>query len=212
VAAVGSVLIGSKLLGDGNARLGSPRSVPNGLAGQPVSRDRDNGAVRVRPATPPDAAALAAIYSEGIEGHESTFETRPRTAGEMRARIETPGEIHLVAGSDGDVIGWAGTAVYSTREAYAGVAEASVYVLVAARGRGVGTALAEALAAEARRRGMHKLVGKLFTENEASRRLVARCGFREVGVHLRHGQLDGSWRDVLVVELLLSSEEPEQAQ
>jgi phosphinothricin acetyltransferase len=164
-----------------------------------------NAAVLVRAARPSDAPALAAIYGEGIEGRESTFETRPRGPDEMRARLETPSEIHLVAEDDGRVVGWAATAPYSTREAYAGVAEASVYVLREARGRGVGTALATELAAEASRCGLYKLVGKLFAGNEASRRLVARCGFREVGVHLRHGRLDGEWRDVVVVELLLGA-------
>ena len=161
--------------------------------------------MQIRPATPSDAAALAAVYNEGIDGGESTFETRPRTDADMRARLSDAGEIHLVAVVDGDVAGWAATSPYSTRDVYAGVAEASVYVLRAARGRGVGTALAKALADEAARRGLHKLLGKLFVENEASRRLVARCGFREVGTHLRHGRLDGEWRDVLLVELLLDA-------
>jgi len=159
--------------------------------------------VSVRTATPAYAAALAAIYGEGIAGRESTFETRTRTPEEMRARVVSPDEIHLVAESATGVVGWAATAPYSMREVYAGVAEASVYVLRAARGAGVGTALANELAEEARRRGIHKLLGKLFVGNEASRRLVARCGFREVGVHSRHGQLDGEWRDVVLVELLL---------
>jgi len=47
------------------------------------------------------------------------------------------------------------------------------------------------------------VVGKLFADNESSRRLVAKHGFREVGTHLRHGRLDDDWRDVVVVELLL---------
>jgi L-amino acid N-acyltransferase YncA len=63
--------------------------------------------------------------------------------------------------------------------------------------------LAEALAAEAVRNEFHKLLGKLFTDNLASIRLVKRCGFSSVGTHRRHGQLDGKWRDVLVVERLL---------
>jgi L-amino acid N-acyltransferase YncA len=159
--------------------------------------------VLLRPATLADAAPLAAVYNEGIEGRESTFETRRRTADDMHARLSDAREIHLVAVVDDEVVGWAATAPYSTREVYAGVAEASVYVLRAARGRGVGTALANELAEEAARRGLHKLLGKLFVDNEASRRLVARCGFREVGTHLRHGRLDGEWRDVLLVELLL---------
>ena len=56
-----------------------------------------------------------------------------------------------------------------------------------------------AAAAEAMRR--------ILVENAASRRLNARCGFREVGVHLRHARLDGSWRDVVTVEVLLDETE-----
>lgn len=73
------------------------------------------------------------------------------------------------------------------------------------RGRGVGGSLALALRDHAERAGFHKLVGKLFTENHRSRRLVTRHGFREVGTHLRHGFIEGEWRDVLVVELLLGT-------
>jgi L-amino acid N-acyltransferase YncA len=103
------------------------------------------------------------------------------------------------------VLGWAGLASYSSRECYAGIAEASVYVDAGARGRGIGTALTEALAAAAEDRGFHKLIDKLFTDNLASIRLVERCGFDSVGLHRRHGQLDDDWRDVLVVERLLGA-------
>ena len=51
--------------------------------------------------------------------------------------------------------------------------------------------------------GAHKLVGKIFTSNEPSIALVRALGWREVGVHRRHGMLDGEWKDVLVVEKLL---------
>jgi L-amino acid N-acyltransferase YncA len=79
----------------------------------------------------------------------------------------------------------------------------SVYVRASERGRGVGSTLARALSEAAEQAGFYKVLGKLFTDNEASRRLVARHGFREVGTHLRHGRIDGEWRDVLVVERLL---------
>jgi hypothetical protein len=49
-----------------------------------------------------------------------------------------------------------------------------------------------------------KLVSRIFVENMASRRLVASLGFREVGIYERHGRLDGVWRDVVIVERLLS--------
>ena len=109
-----------------------------------------------------------------------------------------------MAEADGRVIGWTSLAAYSPRPCYAGIGEASVYVAPEARGRGVGTALAEALAVEAERNDFHKLLGKLFTDNVASIRLVERCGFSSVGTHRRHGELDGAWHDVLVVERLLN--------
>ena len=109
----------------------------------------------------------------------------------------------LVGERDGGVVGWARVAPYSPRPCYAGVVEGSVYVLARERGRGLGSALVASLIEETERAGFYKVVGKLFADNESSRRLVAKHGFREVGTHLRHGRLDDDWRDVVVVELLL---------
>jgi L-amino acid N-acyltransferase YncA len=159
----------------------------------------------VRAARADDAAAVAAIYNAGIRERSSTFETREREAAEIAARIASDA-VFLVAEVDGGVAGFAATAPYSEREVYAGIAECSVYVDPERRGRGVGTRLLEALAAEAERAGLHKLVGKLFAGNEASMRLVERCGFRVVGTHQRHGRLDGEWRDVILVERTLAGQ------
>ena len=110
----------------------------------------------------------------------------------------------LLVAADGDrVVGWARAAPYSPKAYYDGVAEASIYVDPRARARGLGSALMTALTDAARGAGIYKLIGKVFTDHETSRRLVARHGFREVGVHRRHGRLDGEWRDVLLVELTL---------
>jgi phosphinothricin acetyltransferase len=40
----------------------------------------------------------------------------------------------------------------------------------------------------------------IFPENEASLALHARCGFRVIGRRERIGQLDGTWRDTLLLE------------
>ena len=157
----------------------------------------------IREAVIADAAAVAAIYNEGIGGREATFETRPREPAELEARIADDAYPLLVAELEGAVAGWAGLAAYSDRPVYRGIAECSVYVADARRGRRVGTRLLGALAEDAERRGFHKLLGKLFPTNAASMALVRRCGFREVGLHRRHARLDGEWRDVLLVELLL---------
>jgi L-amino acid N-acyltransferase YncA len=156
----------------------------------------------VRPAEAADHAQIAGIYNEAMaEGH-STFETEPRSEADVEAWTGSP---LLVATVGGAVAGWARLTPYSSRDCYAGIAEGSVYVRASQRGRGLGGALATALIEEAERAGLHKIVGKLLADNDASRRLVARHGFREVGVHLRHGQIDGGWCDVVLVERLLSS-------
>lgn len=162
-----------------------------------------NRDLAVRDASFDDGGAISAIYNAAIAERGSTFETKPRDTNEFCAWIDQDRYPLLVAEASRDVVGWAGLACYSDRPCYAGIGECSVYVDPEARSRGVGTALLEALAVVAERRGLHKLLGKLFTDNVASIRLVERCGFSSVGVHRRHGQLDGNWRDVLVVERLL---------
>lgn len=159
--------------------------------------------VHMRAARMPDASVIASIYNEGIAGREATFETEPRHAADFHERLASGRYPLLVAELDGRLVGWAGLAAYSEREAYAGITECSIYVASGARGRGVGTELCQRLTQEAAGRGLWKLVGKVFPENLACVRMLARCGFREVGLHHHHGCLDGEWRDVLLVERLL---------
>ena len=112
----------------------------------------------------------------------------------------------MVAEGGGRVVGWESVAPYDeAHEYYAGIGEATLYVDPKARRGGTGRALLTALADEAERRGYHKLVGKIFASNEPSIALVKSSGWREVGVHRRHGRLDGEWKDVLVVERLLGA-------
>ena len=159
---------------------------------------------RARPALPGDAEAVARIYNEGIEERIATFETRPRSAEEVRSWL---GGTHpvVVVEEDGEVVAFAATSVYRPRECYAGVAEFSVYAARAARGRGAGGTAMKALIEAAQRAGFWKLVSRVFVENEASRRLLLSSGFREVGVYERHARLDGRWRDVVIVERLVPS-------
>jgi L-amino acid N-acyltransferase YncA len=159
----------------------------------------------VRSALSVDAEAICAIYNVAMAERGSTFETEPRSAEDFSKRIISKRFPFLVAEARDEVIGWAELSPYSDRPCYAGIGECSIYVAASARGRGVGTALTEMLAAEAEGSDFHKLLGKLFTDNIASIRLVERCGFSSVGTHRRHGQLDGEWRDVLVVERLLGA-------
>ena len=157
----------------------------------------------VRPGEPADVAAIAAIYNEGIEDRIATFETAPRAPEDLLGWTGDGAPPLVVAEDGGEVLGWARAGEYSDRCVYAEVAEYAVYVARAARGRGVGRALLEALAADAENKGYHKLLSRIFPENEASLALARACGFREVGVHRRHGKLDGEWKDTVVVEKLI---------
>ncbi len=156
----------------------------------------------IRAALEADADAICGIYNAALAERRSTFETEPRSARDLADRIDD-GRFPFLVAEDSEVIGWAGLAPYSSRLCYAGIAECSVYVAAEARGRGVGSALTGALASAAEGSGFHKLIGKIFPDNAPSVRLVERCDFSSVGLHRFHGQLDGEWRDVLVVERLL---------
>ena len=159
----------------------------------------------MRSAKATDASAIAAVYNQGIAGRESTFETEACSAQDFIERIGAGQYPVLVAELNGRVVGCAWISRYSDRPCYAGVGECSVYVAAELRGRGIGSELLGRLAEEAERRGFYKLLGKLFPTNQASVSLVQRCRFHQVGLHRCHGQLDGQWRDVLLVERLLGN-------
>lgn len=158
--------------------------------------------MRSRPATNDDADAIAAIYNEGIAAGVATFETRPRSAQDVRAWFDG---VHpsVVVEEDGAVIAFASTSTYRPRDCYAGIAEFSVYVARSARGKGAGRMAMEALIEAAAAAGLWKLVSRVFIENTASRALLRAAGFREVGVYEKHGKLGEAWHDVVIVERLI---------
>jgi phosphinothricin acetyltransferase len=147
---------------------------------------------------PEDWPAVQAIYQAGIATGDATFET---AAPSWEAWDAAHLAAHRLVASEGDrVLGWAALAPISDRCAYAGVAEDSVYVAADTQGRGVGRLLLGALVASAERAGIWTVQTGIFPENQASVRLHQACGFRVVGVRERLGQLDGRWRDVLLLE------------
>jgi phosphinothricin acetyltransferase len=165
-------------------------------------------AVTARPASPEDAESITRIYNDGIRDRVATFETRERSVDEVRAWFDGTRAI-VVVEENGTVMAFASTSRYLPRECYAGIAEFSVYVARNCRGRGVGRVAMEALIDEARARGYWKLTSRVFVENLASRALLKKLGFREVGVHEKHARLDGVWRDVVVVERLIPENQRE---
>jgi arsenate reductase len=152
-----------------------------------------------RAATVADAEAIARIYSEGIEDRVATFETRPRTAADVAQWFDGRHPI-VVVESAGKVIAFAASFEWRAHERYRGIAEIAVYVARAARGMGAGRLALSELSMAAQRLGFAKLLGALFVGNAGSRALMRAAGFREVGVYERQAQLEGQWKDVLLVE------------
>jgi L-amino acid N-acyltransferase YncA len=156
-------------------------------------------ALDIRPMTPGDADLVRQIYQSGLDGQLASFETvAPDWAAFDAGRLT---EHRLVAELDGTVVGWVAVSAVSSRPVYAGVVEHSVYVDPQAHGRGVGSALLQALFASTEAAGIWTIQSGIFPTNEASRRLHERNGFRIVGVRERVGRhpADG-WRDVLMIE------------
>jgi L-amino acid N-acyltransferase YncA len=160
--------------------------------------------MRGRLATRSDAAAITIIYNQGIEDRVGTFESDLRTEAMVASWFDG---IHpIVVVEEGkDIIAYASTSSYRNRSCYAGIAEFSVYVRRDWRGKGVGRLALAHLMRESEAAGFWKLVSRIFVENEASRRLMRQLGFREVGIYEKHGQLDGVWRDVVIVEYLFTA-------
>ncbi len=157
----------------------------------------------LRPMRSSDSDAVLSIYEEGIAtGHATFADAAPSwedfDAGHMQ-------ECRLVAELDGVVVGWGTLSGVSSRCVYRGVAETSVYVAAAARGRAVGRALMSAVISESEAADIWTLQAGCFPENEGSLRLHQALGFRVVGLRqkiglMTHGPLKGQWRDVVFLE------------
>lgn len=159
--------------------------------------------VTVEPMREDDWLAVQAIFAEGIETGNATFEPQAPDWDGFDQRFLPL--CRLVARASDDVVGWAALTPYSRREVYKGVAEVSVYVAHGARGRGVGKALLDALIACSEREGFWTLQAGIFPENAASLALHHACGFRIVGERRRIGRMpDGTWRDVVLMERRVS--------
>ena len=163
------------------------------------------GDITLRFATLEDAAAIAAIYNQGIEDRIATLETELRSADERRQWMAGRGARHpvIVAEQAGSVIGWASLNPFNPRPVYDHVADFSVYVERGWRGKGVGRRLLERLIALAHQLGYHKMVLAAFPFNTPGMALYERLGFTTVGVYREQGWLDGAWVDVVIMEKLL---------
>lgn len=141
---------------------------------------------------------VARIYTAAILERVATFETETPSWDDWDG-AHLP-DHRFVAVVDGAVLGWVAASAVSGRCVYRGVVESSVYVDPAAQRQGVGRALLRQLIESTEAAGIWTIEAGMFPENEASLRLHEQLGFRVVGRHERIAQLDGVWRDTLLLE------------
>ncbi|MFU8855127.1 GNAT family N-acetyltransferase [Micromonospora sp. SL1-18] len=157
------------------------------------------GGVRVRAMRPGDAERVLAIYQQGLDGGDASFETAaPAWSAFDAARL--PAHRFVAVDALDRVLGWVAVSPTSTRAVYAGVVEHSVYVDPEARGRGLGRLLLGALVASTDAVGVWTIQSGIFPENTASLALHARAGFRVIGVRERVARQHDRWRDVVLLE------------
>ena len=138
------------------------------------------------------------IYEEGIVTGNATFQTAaPEWEEWDAAHVKSS---RLVFIDNNEVLGWAALTAVSSRCVYAGVGEVSVYVAAAARGKGIGKKLLQALITASEKNNFWTLQAGIFPENESSVKLHQDCGFRIIGRREKIGQMNNVWRDTLLLE------------
>ncbi|MGR3939376.1 N-acetyltransferase family protein [Streptomyces sp. BRA346] len=157
------------------------------------------GTLRITGLTAEHADEVLAIYQLGIDEGNATFETAA-PLWEAFDAAKLADHRHVALDHDGSVLGWVAATKVSDRCAYAGVVEHSVYVHPAARNRGVGLALLNALIASTETAGIWTIQSGIFPENAASLGLHQRAGFRIIGTRERIGRHHDVWRDVVLIE------------
>jgi L-amino acid N-acyltransferase YncA len=156
--------------------------------------------IQVMPMSARHAEQVLAIYQQGLDTDNASFETSAPPWDRFDA-THLPG--HRFVACDrrsGAVLGWVALTAVSNRPAYSGVAEESIYVHPGVRRAGVGSALLEAAIASSAASGIWTLQAGIFPENLASVALHRAHGFRVVGVRERIAQHRGRWRNMLLLE------------
>ena len=156
-----------------------------------------------------DIEQITEIYNQGIEDRIATLEADTKSVEQMVRLFKARSDRHkmiVAVDASGFIKGWASLNVFNVRECYRGVADLSIYVCRAARGKGLGKLLLLALVETAKQVGFHKMVLSTMAHNYIGHKLYAAVGFTKVGTYIKQGMLDGKWIDITIMEKLLIDE------
>ena len=159
----------------------------------------------IRPATPSDNDAIAAIWNREVVQTATTTDTEPRGPEAQRAWLAAHGPGHpvIVAVEDHDVVAFGALSPYRPKPSYARTVEDSVYVKDGWRGKGLGGVVLDHLLALAQAHGHRSVIARITGINEASLILHERHGFVRVGREQQVALKLGIWLDVLTLQRVL---------
>lgn len=152
----------------------------------------------IRQMTSEDSARILEIYQMGIETRNATFETQVPSRTEWDSRHLS--HSRFVYMENETILGWVVLSPVSSRSAYRGVAEVSIYIDTAAQGKGIGSELMKKAINSSEEHGIWTLFSSVFPENTATLRLHDKFNFRVIGKREKIAQLDGKWRDTILLE------------
>jgi phosphinothricin acetyltransferase len=163
--------------------------------------------MHIRPATPADVPAIAAIYAHHVLHGTGTFEEDPPSIeemGERMAKVQGRGWPWLVAEEEGAILGYAYAAIFRERSAYRYACEDSVYLNPDAIGRGLGRHMLEVLMEAAAASGFKRMFAVIGdSANGGSIGVHRRCGFTMVGTLDDAGHKFGRDLDVVFMQRTL---------
>lgn len=159
----------------------------------------------VRAAGIEDVPAITHIYNQAVHDRVATCDLSDVAEDDRHGWLLRHTWPHgvFVAEEAGRVDGWMVLTRYDQKPCFHRTAGFSTYVRREVRGRGVGSALRTFMIEEARRRGFHALVNRVWAINETSIAFAKRFGFQQVGHLPEVVEIDGRYVDCLLFQLLL---------
>lgn len=138
----------------------------------------------VRDAIEKDVNSINNIYNYEVLNGVATFDTEPKTYEERLEWLNHHSSKYpcIVVEKDGKTLAWGSLTQYSTRKAYDGTCEISIYVDKESRGMGLGKIIIAELLERAKNNGIHVILSRVAGENEASKALHINFGFELVGI------------------------------
>lgn len=153
----------------------------------------------IREMQPSDGEKVIEIFQEGIDGGNATFEQNVPTWEAWDNKFFKICRFVLEDENE-NIFGWAALQPISNRDCFKGVAEVSIYLKNEFQGKGLGKMLLRKLILDSEEHEFWTLQSGIFPENEASINVHLNLGFRKVGTRERIGQMNGVWRDVILLE------------